>query len=137
MEAFIDHLKAVGLYDRVVAFQVGAGSSGEWIKDMSCMLPETMDYSAPMRRHFRSWLRKRYKKNQSAFQMAWSDPSATFDSADISSRKEQSSTTTGHSLKIRTDYMTDLTGLHFCQGDSAWGPTNPIGPLFHRRICSA
>ena len=99
VEAFIDHLKAVGLYDRVVAFQVGAGSSGEWIKDMSCMLPETMDYSAPMRRHFRSWLRKRYKENQSAFQMAWSDPSVTFDSADIPSHEEQSSTTTGHSFR--------------------------------------
>ncbi len=114
MEAFIEDPKAAGLYDRAVAFQARAGSSGEWIKDTSCLLPETMDYSAPMRRRFRSSLRKRYQENQSAFQMAWSDPSVTFGSADISSREEQSSATTGHSLKIRTDYMTDLTGLHFC-----------------------
>ena len=58
---FIPYLKQAGLYDRVLGFQIGAGSSGEWIKDMSCMLLPTMDYSPPMRRHFRAWLRQRYQ----------------------------------------------------------------------------
>src|SRR5512141_685922 len=31
LRAFVDHLRAVGVYDRVLAFQVAAGSSGEWI----------------------------------------------------------------------------------------------------------
>lgn len=97
--AFIDHLRAIGLYDRVVAFQVGAGSSGEWIKDMSCMLPETMDYSAPMRRHFQGWLRERYKGDNAALQAAWSDASVTFDSAEVPAHDEQSNTTTGHSFR--------------------------------------
>ncbi len=99
LRAYIDYLKAVGMYDRVLAFQVGAGSSGEWIKDMSCMLTQTMDYSAPMRRHFRSWLKERYKGDDAALQAAWADASVTFDSAEVPSEAEQNHTTTGHSFR--------------------------------------
>jgi hypothetical protein len=99
LAAFIDHLKAVGLYDRVVAFQVGAGSSGEWIKDMSCMLPETMDYSKPMQRYFRDWLKMRYSEDETALQTAWADDDVTFVSAEVPTHEEQSSTTTGHSFR--------------------------------------
>ena len=35
LRALIDHLREIGLYDRVLGFQIGAGSSGEWIKDVS------------------------------------------------------------------------------------------------------
>ena len=97
--AFIDHLRVVGLYDRVTAFQVRAGSSGEWIKDMSCMMRETMDHSGPMQRHFRARLGRRYKGDEAALQSAWADPSASFDSARVPSHEEQSSTTTGHSFR--------------------------------------
>lgn len=99
IEKFIEHLKDTGLYERVVAFQVGAGSSGEWIKDMSCMLQETMDYSPPMRRHFRSWLREHYQDNVVSLQKAWADSSVTFETAEVPSYEEQSETTTRHSFR--------------------------------------
>lgn len=99
LAAFIAHLREVGLYDRVVAFQIGAGSSGEWIKDMSCMLPETMDYSGPMRDHFRRWLGLRYKDDLSAFRKAWANEVVTFATAEAPTHEDQSGTTTGHSFR--------------------------------------
>ena len=79
LRAYIEYLKSVGMYDRVMGFQVDAGSSGEWIKDMSCMMQPTMDYSAPMQRHFQSWLRERYG-DDAALQKAWVNPTITLDS---------------------------------------------------------
>lgn len=99
LRAFIAHLKEVGMYDRVLAFQVGAGSSGEWIKDTSCMLRPTMDYSAPMRRHFRAWLKGRYHGDPAALQSAWANPAVTFETAEVPSYEEQSNTTTGFSFR--------------------------------------
>jgi hypothetical protein len=99
LRAFIDHLKSVGMYDRVVGFQIGAGSSGEWIKDTSTMLRPTNDYSAPMRRHFRAWLRDRYHGDDAALQAAWAEATVTFAAAEVPSYAEQSNTTTGHSFR--------------------------------------
>jgi hypothetical protein len=99
LRAFIDHLRLVGMYDRVLAFQIGAGSSGEWIKDVSCMMRPTMDYSLPMRRHFRGWLRVRYQDNTAALQAAWADPEVTFDTAQVPTYEEQSTTSTGNSFR--------------------------------------
>ncbi len=99
LRTFIAYLRSAGLYDRVLAFQIGAGSSGEWIKDTSCMLLQTMDYSSPMRRHFRRWLREKYHGENRALQSAWSDPSVTFETAEVPSAEEQSKTLTGHSFR--------------------------------------
>ena len=98
LHAFIEYLRQVGLYDRVLGFQIGAGSSGEWVKDTSSMLRPTMDYSPPMRRHFRAWLRARYPEEH-LLQTAWDEPAVTFDSAEVPSYEEQSTTTTGHSFR--------------------------------------
>jgi hypothetical protein len=98
LRAFIGHLKSVGLYDRVVAFQIGAGSSGEWIKDTSSMLRPTNDYSVPMRRHFQAWLRERYR-DDGALQAAWADATATLETAAVPSYDEQAFTKTGHSFR--------------------------------------
>ena len=78
IRAFIDYLKQVGLYDRTVAFQIGAGTSGEWIKDESSMQLATADYSAPMRRHFRAWLRGEYQNDVEALQASWADARGRF-----------------------------------------------------------
>ena len=62
IRAFIAHLREVALYDRIIGFQIGAGSSGKWIKDTSCMLRPTMDFSSAcyisraMPRRLRAWL---------------------------------------------------------------------------------
>jgi len=95
---FIPFLKKAGLYDRVLGFQIGAGSSGEWIKDTSCMMLPTVDYSPPMRRHFRAWLRQKYQMD-AALQAAWADGQMTLDTAEVPSQAEQSTTTTGGSFR--------------------------------------
>jgi hypothetical protein len=99
LREFIAYLKKVGLYDRTLAYQLDAGTSGEWIKDESSMQLVTADYSAPMRRRFRSWLRARYHNDPAALQDAWADAKVTFDTAEVPSFTEQSTTTTGHSFR--------------------------------------
>ncbi|MCC7357922.1 MAG: beta-galactosidase [Anaerolineales bacterium] len=96
--AWIRHLRAIGLYDRVVAFQIGAGSSGEWIKDVGCMLEDTPDYSPAMRRYFQAWLRARYG-SEPALQAAWADPAVTFNTAVVPSQSEQMTTATKQSFR--------------------------------------
>jgi hypothetical protein len=99
LRAFIDHLRAVGLYDRVLAFQAGAGSSGEWIKDMSCMLLPSGDFSPPMRRHFRAWLEARYQGDNAALRDAWADAAVTFATAEVPTPEQQATTATGRSFR--------------------------------------
>ncbi len=98
IRATVAHLREVGNYDRVIAFQLGAGSSGEWIKDTSSMLLPTMDYSAPMQRHFRAWLRARYA-DDAALQTAWADPQVSFDTAVVPAQAQQTNTLTGGSFR--------------------------------------
>lgn len=99
LRAFIAHLREIGIYDRVLAFQIGAGSSGEWIKDVGCMLETTPDYSPIMRQHFQGWLRARYQADEAALQTAWADPAVTFATAAVPTEKEQMTTVTGHSFR--------------------------------------
>ncbi len=95
LRAYYDHLKSIGLAERVIAWQVQAGVCGEWIKDGSAMAPVCADYSAPMRRHFRAWLTQRYGGDCAALQAAWADSAVTFDTAEVPSADEQFSTTAG------------------------------------------
>lgn len=117
LRSFIAYLKQVGLYERTVAYQIGAGTSGEWIKDEFSMQLATADYSAPMRRRFRAWLRSRYQNNNSALQDAWAEAKVTFDTAEVPSHEEQSMTKTGNSfrdprLEQKTiDYYQNLADL--------------------------
>ena len=37
LRAFIEHLQAIGLGDRVIAYQTGAGGTGEWVKGDTSM----------------------------------------------------------------------------------------------------
>ena len=99
LHAYIDHLKSIGMYKRVVAFQVDAGSSGEWIKDISCMMKTTHDYSAVMQRHFRGWLKHKYGDDIERFRKAWNDQTVTFDTASVPSYDEQWRTANGLSFR--------------------------------------
>lgn len=91
LRAYVAHLKAIGLFDRVIAYQVQAGVCGEWIKSPSAMQDLACDYSAPMQRHFRSWLRQRYG-NDAALQTAWSRNNVTLDTAEVPPADEQLNT---------------------------------------------
>jgi hypothetical protein len=89
LKAFIAHLERTGLMDRVTAFQTGAGHTGEWVKGETSMAAICGDYSEPMRRHFRSWLRREYGGDREAFRAAWSDSRITFETADVPSAQQQ------------------------------------------------
>ncbi len=93
LKAYIEHLRSAGLYDRVIAYQIATGTCGEWIKDWSSMDLNYGDYSPPMRRRFRAWLRQRYHDDAAALQRAWAEPEVTFDTAQVPSAEEQKNTT--------------------------------------------
>ena len=89
LKGLIDYLHSVGLYDRVIGYQICVGTCGEWIKDWSSMSPASGDFSEPMRRQFRAWLRQRYDNDVAALQAAWADPQVTFETAEAPSGDEQ------------------------------------------------
>jgi hypothetical protein len=89
LQAFITHLNRTGLIDRITAFQPGAGHTGEWVKGETSMYTLCGDYSGPMRRHFRSWLRRQYASDLAAFRAAWNNPRISFDTAEVPSAEEQ------------------------------------------------
>lgn len=76
--------------ERVLGYLTGAGVTKEWVK-RGAMSNGFTDYSDPMRRAFRAWLRKRYEDNVSALQKAWSEE-VDFETAEIPSREEQYTT---------------------------------------------
>jgi hypothetical protein len=80
LDRLVAYLRAEGLYDRVIAYQVCPGVCGEWVKNVTAMTPLTGDYSAPMQRRFRSWLRAKYGTDD-ALRRAWNDESASLDTA--------------------------------------------------------
>ena len=88
LRAYIDHLKHIGLYDRVFAYQVQAGICGEWIKNTTSMQPIFGDFSQPMRRHFRQWLRQQYHTD-AELQAAWANPGITLQTAEVPSGEQQ------------------------------------------------
>jgi hypothetical protein len=74
-------VEAAGLSERIIAYQCGAGWTGEWVKGPGAMGLTTGDFSRPMREHFRAWLRARYHHSDAQLQAAWADPAVTFDTA--------------------------------------------------------
>jgi len=84
LRAYIAHFRKIGLFDRVIAYQVGAGHTGEWVKGESSMHAPCGDYSEPMRRYFRDWLRSRYRDDVAALRAAWRhDPAVAFETAEV------------------------------------------------------
>ena len=92
LRAYVEALRAAGLEDRVFAYQVGAGNTSEWVKGDLSMDVVCGDYSAPMRRHFRQWLRRRYGNDTRALREAWADPDVDFDTAPVPSAEAQLTT---------------------------------------------
>jgi len=89
LRAYIRHFRKAGLYDRVIAYQVGAGYTGEWVKGESSMYAPCGDYSRPMRLYFQDWLRKRYGSDVSMLRAAWHSPSVSFDNAAVPGAERQ------------------------------------------------
>jgi hypothetical protein len=89
LRAYIGHLKKAGLYDRVIAYQVGAGHTGEWVKGESSMYSPCGDFSRPMHGYFHNWLKRRYQNDVSRFREAWHAPSVTFETAAVPKAERQ------------------------------------------------
>ncbi|MGD2295150.1 MAG: beta-galactosidase [Candidatus Aminicenantes bacterium] len=88
LRQYITHLQDIGLANRVVSYQVGAGHTGEWVKGKLSMYYLTGDYSRPMLSHFRTWLKAKYKDNE-RLQTAWNDPRVTLDTVEVPTGAEQ------------------------------------------------
>ncbi len=93
LRAYIAHLQDIGLSSYVMAYQTGAGHTGEWVKGDSSMWDYCADYSQPMLRHFRAWLRQTYQDDSAALQTAWADREVSFDNAVVPSATAQLTTT--------------------------------------------
>lgn len=89
LRAYAKHFEKIGLPERILSYQVGAGHTGEWVKGESSMHALCGDYSDPMRRHFRDWLRDEYHNDLSAFRAAWNEPTIHFESAEVPSAEAQ------------------------------------------------
>ena len=89
LKALIAHLKRTGLIDRISAFQPGAGGTGEWVKGETSMSWLCADFSEPMRRYFRRWLRSQYHNDLAAFRATWNDPHISFETAEVPSAEQQ------------------------------------------------
>ena len=89
LRAYVRHLKETGLSNRVVAYQVGAGHTGEWVKGESSMSALCGDFSRPMQLYFREWLRKRYGNDVAKLRTAWHAASATFEAAAVPKAERQ------------------------------------------------
>ncbi|MEW5902351.1 MAG: beta-galactosidase, partial [Acidobacteriota bacterium] len=89
LEAYAAHFERLGMAERVIAYQVGTGHTGEWVKGESSMYWPCGDYSELMRRHFRDWLRAKYRDSVAAFRKAWPDSGTDFAQAEVPSAHAQ------------------------------------------------
>ncbi len=96
LRGYIGHLRDIGLYDRVIAYQIAAGACGEWVKGDSDQMNRFGDYSLPMRQHFQAWLRRKYSNYVWLLRTAWDDEALTFDTADVPLPRQQAHTRHGH-----------------------------------------
>jgi hypothetical protein len=89
LRAFAAHFEKIGLADRVVAYQCGAGHTGEWVKGTGAMGLACGDFSRPMQEHFQAWLRQRYEHDEGGLRRAWADPNVTFETARVPPAEKQ------------------------------------------------
>ncbi len=89
LRTFVEHIKDIGMASRAIAYQVGAGHTGEWCKRNSSMANPCGDYSEPMRRHFCEWLRNKYYNDVSTLRRAWNNNTITYNTVEVPSEKQQ------------------------------------------------
>ena len=89
LRALVQALDEAGLADRVIGYQCGAGTTGEWVKGPGAMGLVCGDYSRPMQLHFQGWLRKFYQDDLGALRTAWADPLVSFESASVPGAEAQ------------------------------------------------
>ena len=141
LRAYSDHLRRIGLMDRVIGYQVEAGVCGEWIKNVSSMGRLCGDFSEPMRWRFREWLLAQYDGDVKALREAWRNPGVAFETADVPSGDTQRATTHMHFRdpaveRPVVDYLTNLADLsaelviEFCRTAKEASEGNAIAGAF-------
>jgi beta-galactosidase len=88
LRALVAHFDSIGMSERIVAYQTGAGGTGEWVK-AAAMAGDTIDYSQPMQDHYRNWLRSHYGNDETLFRKVWAAPNVTFESAEVPTAEAQ------------------------------------------------
>ncbi len=86
---FVAHVDKLGLLERIVALQVNAGSTCEWFKYPLQVGDLCGDYSPPMQRYFRGFLRQRYGNDEAVLRAAWADANVTFETAEVPTHAQQ------------------------------------------------
>ncbi len=89
LRRYVAHIREIGMAERVIAYQVMAGETGEWTRFSSSGAAPCGDYSEPMRRHFRWYLREKYGGDAALLRNAWSDANISFETADVPNDAEQ------------------------------------------------
>lgn len=83
LRQFTAHIESIGMAERVLAYQVNTGTTCEWFKYSLCFGNLCGDYSEPMQRWFRSWLREKYGSDTAVLRDAWGSRDVTFETAEV------------------------------------------------------
>ena len=87
IRAYVGFLRSAWIGERVIAYHPCAATSQEW-GTYSAMYDQCSDYSDPMQRHFRKWLRDQYG-DDGTLREAWSDDAVTLETASVPSPEIQ------------------------------------------------
>ena len=92
LRSYIEHVRNSRYADRVFAYHIAQGGTGEWVKP-DCVEGFYSDYSKPMTQAFRKWLHGKYGGDVASLRTAWNDPKVDFHNASIPSKEAQAGTT--------------------------------------------
>lgn len=88
LATMVAHIEGSWYASRIVAYMPGSHSGPEWV--MTYKQYELPDYSDPMKRYFRDYLRRKYHGDEALLRQAWGDDTASFDLAEIPSAERRS-----------------------------------------------
>ena len=87
IRAYIEFLRSTWIGERVIAYHPCAAPWQEW-GTYNAMYDRCADYSEPMQRHFRAWLRERYRDDQT-LREAWNNDKISLETAQVPSPERQ------------------------------------------------
>lgn len=87
IRAYVAFLRSTWIGERVIAYHPCAAPWQEW-GTYNAMYDKCADYSEPMRRHFRAWLRERYGDDRT-LREAWNDEHVSLETVRVPSPEDQ------------------------------------------------
>ncbi len=101
LRRLIEHVEQSPFADRIIGYHLVSGTTEEWMA-WGANRDIWGDYSQPNLRRFRSWLQDKYH-TEKALQAAWHRVDASFETAQIPSRKLRQATTWGSLRRPRKE----------------------------------